>query len=97
MSRGRRSQRSLYVPGVSVLPDDFGQRLKRLKELLGLTWEGMATCIGVDYRQLLRWRNEGAVPSGGAMMALVDLAVQVPEGLALLLNRDILVVRREGG
>ena len=30
------------------------------------------------------------------MLALVDLAVQVPGGLALLLNRDILVVRREG-
>ena len=89
MSSGRRFERSLYVPGCALLPEDFGQRLKWLKELLGLTWEGMATCIGVDCRQLVRWRKNGAVPTGGAMLALVALEAQVPEGLG------ILVVRRE--
>ena len=37
--------------------------------------------IGVDYRQMLCWRKKGAEPSGGAMLALVDLAAQIPEGL----------------
>ena len=68
-----------------------------MKELTGLTWEGMATCIGVHYRQLVRWRNQGAVLSGEAMLALVDLAAQVPEGLGILLGRNIIVVRRERG
>ena len=57
MSRKRRSQRFPFVPGVALLPEDFGQRLARLKEFLGLTWEGFASMIGVDYRQMLRWRN----------------------------------------
>ena len=95
MSSGKRLKRSLYVPGCALLPEDFGQRLRRLKELLGLTWEGMATCIGVDYRQLVRWRKTGAVPTGGAMLALAVLAAQVPEGLGILLGIDIIVVRRE--
>ena len=87
----------LYVPGVALMPEDFGDRLVLLKEATGLSWEGVSTCIGADPRQLWRWRNKGVTPSGGAMLALVDLAVQVPEGLARLLARDLIVVRRERG
>ena len=97
MSNGRRFERYVYIPGCALLPEDFGQRLKRLKELLGLTWEGLATCIGVDYRQLVRWRKKGSVPTGGAMLALAVLAAQVPEGLSILLGVDILVVWRDRG
>ena len=91
MSRERRSLRFTFVPGVALLPEDFGVRLARLKEALGLTWEGFASMIGVDYRQMLRWRKKGAEPAGGAMLALVDLAVQVPGGLDILLGRDLAV------
>ena len=91
MSRKRRSQRFPFVPGVALLPEDFGQRLARLKEALGLTWEGFASMIGVDYRQMLRWRKTGAEPSGGAMLALVDLAEQVPGGMDILMGRDLAV------
>ncbi len=88
-------QRSLYVPSVSLMPEDFGERLVLLKEATGLSWEGVSTIIGVDPRQLWRWRSKGVVPCGGAMLALVDLSVQVPEGLGLLLARDLIVTRRE--
>ena len=91
MSRERQSHRFPFFPGVALLPEDFGARLTRLKEALGLTWEGFASMIGVDYRQMLRWRKTGAEPSGGAMLALVDLAVQVPGGLGILLDRDLVV------
>ena len=91
MSRERQSQRFPFVPGVALLPEDFGERLARLKEALGLTWEGFASMIGVDYRQMLRWRKKGAEPAGGAMLAMVDLAVQVPGGLGILLDRDLVV------
>ena len=95
MSRERRSHRFPFVPGVALLPEDFGVRLARLKEALGLTWEGFASMIGVDYRQMLRWRKTGAEPSGGAMLALVDLAAQIPEGLGILLGRDLVVTVRD--
>ena len=65
MSRVRQWVRSRFVPGVALIPEDFGKRLTLLKEKAGLSWEGLATCIGVDHRQLLRWRKKGAEPSGG--------------------------------
>ena len=94
MSRERRFQRFPFVPCVALMPEDFGVRLTRLKEASGLTWEGFASMIGVDYRQVLRWRKTGAAPSGGAFMALVDFAIQVPGGLGILLGRDLVVVVR---
>ena len=78
-------------PGVALIPDDFGERLAALKELTRLPWEGMAVALGVDPRQLLRWR-QGAAPSGGAMLSLVRLAVRVPGGLSALLGEDVAIV-----
>ena len=59
------------------MPEDFPRRLTRFKEASGLTWQGLARCLGVDGRQVLRWR-QGAEPCGGAMLALVRLALKVP-------------------
>ena len=53
----------------------------------------MAVCLGVDPRQLKYWRD-GGWPNGGAMLALVGLAVRVPGGLAALLNEELVVVYR---
>lgn len=89
-------QRSLYVPGVALMPEDFGERLILLKEATGLSWEGVATIVGVDPRQLWRWRSKDVAPCGGAMLSLVDLSVQVPKGLGLLLAKDLVVMRRGG-
>ncbi|MCY4447479.1 MAG: helix-turn-helix domain-containing protein [Chloroflexi bacterium] len=93
MRSGLRNSPVPFTPGISILPEDFPERLTALKELLGLTWEGMACCLGVDPRQLQQWRN-GGCPNGGAMLALVDLATRVPGGLGVLLDRDVLVVHR---
>jgi len=79
-------------PGVALLPEDFPARLAALKELSGLSWERMATVMGVDSRQLHRWRH-GTVPNGEAMLALVRLATQVPGGLDALLEEDLRVDR----
>ena len=94
MSRVRQWVRSRFVPGCALIPEDFGDRLTLLKERAGLSWEGLATCIGVDHRQLLRWRKKGSEPSGGAMLSLVALAEQVPGGLDILLGRDPTVTTR---
>lgn len=79
------------TPGVALLPEDFPARLAALKEMTGLSWEGMATAMGVDIRQLHRWRN-GTAPNGEAMLSLVRLATQVPQGLDALLAEDLRVI-----
>ena len=90
MSSERQPSPPLFLPGVSLMPEDFADRLTVLKEATGLSWEGLAVCLGVDDRQVLRWR-QGAEPCGGAMLALVRLATRMPEGLGELLNEDLAV------
>ncbi len=75
-------------PGIALMPEDFPRRLAALKELTGLTWEGMADALGVDPRQPLRWRKRDGEPNGGAMLSLVRLAAQVRGGLELVLYGD---------
>ena len=78
----------LVPPGVALMPEDFPRRLTALKEMTGLTWEGMADALGVDPRQLLRWRKRDGEPNGGAMLSLARLADRVPGGRELLLYGD---------
>ena len=87
-------------PGVALIPEDFSDRLTAVRDLLDLNWEEMAVGLGVDPRQLLRWRIKGIAPSGGAMLALVRLAIRTPEGLGQLLDEDVIVIfkpRRDYG
>jgi transcriptional regulator with XRE-family HTH domain len=76
-----------YPPGNAELPGDFSDRLAALKERADLTWEEMAEILGIDARQLFRWRR-GSEPSGAAMLGLVQLALRVPGGLSVLLAED---------
>ena len=85
--RHRRAPPSHLVLGWPFLPEDFPQRLERLKQTTGLSWEGVAMCLGVDVRQVQRWRR-GTEPCGGALFALFRLADRVPGGLDLLLRDD---------
>ena len=96
MSRERHVPSRHFPLGVSLLPEDFSDRLTALKELTGLSWEGMSVCLGVDPRQVRHWRD-GGWPNGGAMLALVALATRVPGGLGVLLNEDLMVVYGKKG
>ena len=78
-----------YVPFFSLLPDDFPERLERLREASGLTWSGMARAIGVSHKQIYRWRK-GVEPCGGALQSLYEFADSIPGGLAILLGKDYL-------
>ena len=40
-----------------VLPRDFPQRLERLQEASGLTWNAFADAIGIDKKRVHRWRK----------------------------------------
>ena len=71
--------------GVTFLPEDFPQRLERFKKASGLTWDGLAACLGIDPRQLQRWRK-GTKPSGDGLFALILLAARVPGGVHTLLG-----------
>ena len=79
-------------PGVALVPEDFREKLEIIKGLTGLSWEGLATAMGVDSRQLWRWRKRGGEPGAGAMLALARIALRVPGGLALLLDEDVIVI-----
>ena len=84
------------APGSALVPEDFALRLTALKELADVPWEGMASLLGVDSRQLWRWR-QGITPNGGALLSLVCFALQVPGGLAALTGQDVVVIRVLGG
>ena len=79
-------------PGVALVPENFREKLEVIKRLTGLSWERMASAMGVDSRQLWRWRKRGGEPGGGAMLALVRLALRVPGGLAALVDEDVIVI-----
>ena len=74
------------------MPENFREKLEVIKRLTGLSWERMASAMGVDSRQLWRWRKRGGEPGGGAMLALVRLALRVPGGLAALVDEDVIVI-----
>ena len=81
-------RRSSYPPShlfvdATPLVNDLPVRLARLKQALGLSWDALAACLGVDPRQLQRWRS-GTLPNGFAMAALFLLADRVPGGSAIL-------------
>ena len=69
-----------------VLPLDFPQRLTRLKEASGLTWSGLSRALGVDPKQMYRWRR-GTEPCGGAMLSLFRFASRMPGGLDILMGK----------
>ncbi len=69
-----------------VLPDDFPQRLIRLKKASGLTWNAFADALGCDRQQVYMWRKHGTEPCGGAHHSLVKLAAFIPGGLHILMG-----------
>ena len=99
--RRSRPTHGLTIQGQSVpygsgaLPEDFVRRLTRLKEASGLTWNGFAEALGVDPKQVLRWRH-GTEPCGGAMHSLTLLAARIPGGLELLMGKGFRPLGGEG-
>ena len=86
MRRNSYPPSHLFVDAVPVV-NDLPARLARLKHALGLSWDGLAACLGVDPRQLQRWRK-GTLPNGFAMASLFLLADRIPGGAAILRDDD---------
>ena len=67
---------------------NFAKRLEDFKIGTGLSWDNLAGCIGVDPRQLQRWRK-GTKPSGHGLYALILLASKFPGGVHTLMCVDV--------
>ena len=67
-----------------LFPEDFGDRLERLIELAGLSWEEFARILGVGHNRMAEWR-EGTTPTGGEMWRIMCLARSVPGGVEIML------------
>ena len=65
-------------------PEDFGERLKRLIELAGLSREEFAQRLGIDYGRVAEW-FDGAVLTGGEVWHVARLAYSIPGGMATIL------------
>lgn len=78
-----------------ALPEDFPQRLSRLRERSGLTWTDFAEAVGADPKQVLRWRH-GTHPCGGALHSLLRVAGYIPGGVKLIMGEDFEPTGREG-
>ena len=76
-------------------PQDFGERLERLVELAGLSWEEFARRLGVELDRVRAWR-EGDVPTGGEVWHIMRLAFSIPGGMDVMLPRDARIDWEEG-
>ena len=68
-------------------PEDFGERLEGLKEMVGVSWGEFAERVGVTERGMLNWRR-GGPPSGAYLWSIIELARDVPGGFELILDGD---------
>ena len=64
---------SNYRPAGAEFPEDFAQRLERLRAASGLTWRTLARELGASVRSLYRWRAETR-PDAAHMLAIVEFA-----------------------
>ena len=78
-----RNRREGYHP--ELLPADFVERLERLLELAGLSWEDFAERLGVEHDRVMEWRA-GTIPTGGEVWHIMRLALSVPGGMYVMLS-----------
>jgi len=62
-----------------AFPEDFPQRLERLKEASGLSWRQFTRHVGADRNTVRQWRK-GRKPNAVSMLALLELARDVDGG-----------------
>ena len=64
-------------PEDDTIPEDYPERVKDLRERLGLTQTQMAERIGVSFATVNRWENSQSRPTRLAWRGIVDLEVDV--------------------
>ena len=76
--------RPVTQSGTAGAGNDFGERLERLRELAGLSWEEFAQRLGVEKDRVTEWR-EGTIPTGGEVWHIMRLALSIPGGFEVML------------
>ena len=71
-----RTQQWVYHVEPSRFPPDFPERLKRFREVSGLSWQGLARRLRVRARCVWRWKA-GMQPNAGHLIALLNLAAEM--------------------
>ena len=77
MSRRLKPPSHLRVDWTDVV-EHLPAWLEWVKAVTGFSDNTLAMCLDADDRQVERWRKRRAVPSGGAMAAIVLLAERIP-------------------
>ncbi|MDE2932738.1 MAG: hypothetical protein OXS47_02570 [Chloroflexota bacterium] len=77
MSSGAFPPRHLCVDPTVVIAN-LPAWLEWVKAVTGYSDNTLAICLGTDARQVGRWRNDGVVPGGRLMAAIVLLAERIP-------------------
>lgn len=80
-------QRKRYSREVHVFPEDFPQRLERLKEESGLNWTELAARLGTNPLTVRRWR-QGIRPNALHLLALLEVAASLELTHLLLVGND---------
>ena len=57
----------------AVLPDDYPQRVKRVREMRQLTQRRFADLVGVSFATVNRWENGHSRPTNLAWLRVLDL------------------------
>ena len=70
-----------------LLPKDCGERLARLVELAGLSWEEFAERLGVECDRVTELRG-GEVLTGGEVWHIMCLALSIPGGAEVMLPQQ---------
>ena len=70
-----------------LFPKDFSERLARLVELAGLSWEEFAERLGVGSDRVTEWRG-GEVPTSGEVWHIMRLALSAPGGTEVMLPQN---------
>ena len=70
-----------------LFPEDFGERLEKLVEFAGLSWEEFADRLGVENDRVTEW-CAGTIPTGGEVWYFMQLALSVPGRFEVMLPEN---------
>lgn len=78
-------RRAIPTAPIGRFPEDFPDRLERLKEASGFSWHELARRMGAETRTVRRWRN-GHCPTAEHLFNLFLVGSDVPGGLDIILG-----------
>jgi transcriptional regulator with XRE-family HTH domain len=72
---------------LAIHQPEIGKFIRELRQLMGLTQEQFAACLGVSYPTVNRWENGHSIPSPMAMKLIEQKLHQMDERGRVLLSK----------